>query len=86
MLQTLRNTKQPTLPAFGGRGVVRDTPHSVGTPNNQLLLASQVAKAELAGQLLHEMRTEWNNALSPLSSSACWDFYLKWILININLD
>lgn len=42
---------------------------------------------ELSGQsweeLLYKIRTEWN-ALSPLSLSLCWVFYLKTILININ--
>lgn len=81
LYETLGN--EPLLPSRGD--VVRETPHSEVTPENQLLQESRVAKLELAGELLHEMRTEWN-ARSPSSSSACWDFYLKWILININLD
>lgn len=51
-------------------GVARDVPHSVGTPENNLFQDRQGAKPELARELLHKMRMEWN-ALSPLSSSAC---------------
>ena len=66
LYETLSN--EPLLPSRGD--VVRETPHCIVTPENQLLQEGQVAKLELAGELLHEMRTEWN-ALSPSSSSAC---------------
>lgn len=83
MLQTLWSTEELIRLVF--KTGLRDFFHSVGAPENWLLQKSQFSKPELAEELLRKMRTEWN-ALSPLSSSACWDFYLKWILINITLD
>lgn len=60
----------------GARVGVRDVPNSVAPPEDHFLQESQVAQPELAGEPLHNTRRE-RKAVSPVSSSACRDFYLK---------